>query len=295
MDLLSRVLITPEDAIMTESPGYLGALQVFAINGARMLGVRVNETGMDAEMLEHRLERERAKFIYCTPNFQNPTGISYSEETRKSIADIAVRKGTLIVEDNPYEDLAFVHRKRASFAQYAPDNTILLGSFSKSVAPGLRLGWVVAPRPIHRKMVALKQASDLHSSSFTQYVVCRYLQAEDAQQRLAFLAGAYAPNKDAMVAAVRQHLGSEVRFSEPEGGMFLWLEWLNGMDTERLFRQCLEHNVIFVPGKYFYVGEPVNNTARLSFSCVTPEQIETGIRAIAKAQSSLRPQTVGLG
>jgi 2-aminoadipate transaminase len=288
LDLLAKVLLNEGEDVVIEEPGYLGAIQTLASYRARFNPVPLTEDGMDLRALEAVLAGKKPKLIYAVPNFQNPSGVSYSAETRRDLAQLLDGTTTILAEDDPYGELRFRGTAKPSFGRLRPENTVLLGSFSKIVAPGFRLGWLVAPDPLIDKLLVAKQAADLHSSSFSQYVVHQYLADNDVDCHISSIVEAYGRQRETMLDAIQKHLPDTVRSTRPEGGMFLWVTLPDGASSMELFDLAIQDKVAFVPGDPFYVtGKGPGNTLRLNFSCVNEELIGTGIRRLGKAIRTL--------
>ena len=283
LDLLGKTLLNDGDAVLIEEPGYLGAIQAFSLYRPRFLPVPVSQEGMDVDGLRTALSQDRPKLMYAVPNFQNPSGISYSEQNRRSLSEILERTDTLVIEDDPYGDLRFSGARKPSFRELLPDNAVLLGSFSKSLVPGLRLGWVVAPPELMTKLVTAKQATDLHTSHFTQSIVAQYLQDNDADEHINTVRRVYGEQCQAMQSSIRKHFPPEVACTRPEGGMFLWAELPQSLVAMELFELAVEDKVVFVPGDPFYVRGERQHTLRLNFSCTDAGTIEIGIGRLGRA------------
>lgn len=287
LDLLGKTLLNEGDDIVIGEPGYLGAIQAFSVYKSVFNPVPLTEQGMDADSLRRALSTKSPKLMYTVPNFQNPTGISYSKETRLSIADILRDKSILLVEDDPYGELRFEGGPKESFGKILPKNTILLGSFSKTIVPSFRLGWIVAPDYVMEKLIIAKQASDLHTNYFAQRVIYQYLTDNDLDEHIARIVNVYGRQRQAMIRSIEDCFPSDVTYTRPEGGMFLWVTLPDGVSSMELFNLALRDNVAFVPGNPFYIDKEDTNTLRLNFSCVDEQTIETGIRQLGKAIEKL--------
>jgi 2-aminoadipate transaminase len=283
LDLLGKIFVNKGDSVIIEEPGYLGAIQAFSIYKPRFLPVPVSEEGMDVQKLNAALSTEKPKLMYTVPNFQNPAGVTYSTDNRRLIAEIIRKTRTLLIEDDPYGELRFSGEKQRSFKELLPENTILLGSFSKTVVPGFRLGWIVAPKYIMEKLIIAKQASDLHTSHFTQSIIYHYLLDYNIEEHIAKIRDAYGRQCRAMITSIRKHFPSSVKHTNPEGGMFLWAELPQKAAALDLFELAVKDKVIFVPGDPFYVNKTRTSTMRLNFSCVDEETIEIGIGRLGEA------------
>jgi len=283
LDLLGKALLNEGDAVLIEEPGYLGAIQSLSLYRPRFCPVEVGIEGLDVTMLDTVSAASSAKMLYTVPNFQNPAGVTYSETTRRRVAEIAKKNDFLIIEDDPYGELRFAGAMKTPLYAYAPEQTVLLGSFSKVVAPGFRLGWLVAPETLYEKLLVAKQAADLHTSSVNQYIISRFLADNNLDDHIGRIIDAYGGQCRAMVAAARRLLPPEVTLWEPEGGMFLWGQLPTGMDAMALFDFAVREKVVFVPGKPFFTNEKGGSTFRLNFSCSGTVEIEEGMQRLARA------------
>lgn len=297
LDLIGKVFLDPGDPLYIEKPSYLGAIQSFACYEPNFRGVPLRNGGVDPDILEREIRAHGPGLFYCVPNFQNPAGSTYSFALRERIARLARDCGILPVEDDPYGEIRFEGEDQPPLRALF-DDTILLGSFSKIVAPGLRIGWVSASPPVMRKLIAAKQAADLHSNVLAQQILIEYLRAGELDAQIARLREAYRRNRDLMVRALEQDL-PEIRFSIPEGGMFLWCELPAGLSAEDFSRRALEAGVAVVPGSAFFVdgGGDKSYTAdryiRLNFSNATTEEIETGITRLGRILNRMRSEGKG--
>ncbi|GAA3820491.1 PLP-dependent aminotransferase family protein [Streptomyces coacervatus] len=284
LSLLATALLEPGDVVLVESPCYLAALQVFAFAGARVVAVPGDGDGVDPVALEELVVRERPKLLYTVPTFQNPTGRTMPADRRAAVAAVAARRGLWIVEDDPYGELRFEGERVPWIASHeeAADRTVLLGSFSKVMAPGLRLGWLRAPRELLRACVVAKQAADLHTPTVNQLAAARYLADRDLDAHVARVAGVYRERRDAMLAGLPEALPEGSAWTRPEGGMFLWARLPESYDTTALLPQVVRHDVAYVPGAPFYAGDPDRSTLRLCFVTQTPEEIGEGLRRLGE-------------
>ncbi|MER6536849.1 aminotransferase-like domain-containing protein [Streptomyces sp. 900105755] len=286
LSLLASALIDPGDTILVESPCYLAALQVFGLAGARVLPVPGDADGVDPAALEELIRAERPKLLYLVPTFQNPTGRTVPAARRAALATTAARHGLWIIEDDPYGELRYDGDHIPWIASFpgAEDRTVLLGSFSKVMAPGLRLGWLRAPGALRRACAVAKQAADLHTPTLNQLAAARYLDVLDTH--VAKVRAVYGERRDAMLAGLADALPAGSTWDRPEGGMFLWARLPSSYDTTALLRQVVEQNVAYVPGEPFYAADPDRSTLRLCFVTQTPEQIAEGLRRLAKGLGS---------
>ncbi len=282
LDLLSKVILNEHDCVVVEEPGYLGALQTFAVYRSKLVPVPVTESGMDVDSLKHAIRQNSVKLIYTVPNFQNPSGITYSQVNREKIAKLVKGTNILLVQDDPYGELRYEGKDKESFKALIPENTVLLGSFSKTVSPGIRIGWIVLPSFLVEKMVIAKQASDLHTSNFSQRILHRYLTDNDLDKHVSKIRDVYDRQRIAMLESIERHFPGGVKTTRPEGGMFLWVTLPNQTPAMGLFHEAIKKKVAFVPGDPFYVNKKDVNTLRLNFSCVGEQTIETGIRRLGE-------------
>ena len=283
LDLLGKVLVNTGDGVIIEEPGYLGAIQSLSIYQPTFLPVELTNAGLDVDSLRKKSQGHNVKFLYAVPNFQNPSGITYSSSNRRQVAEVAAEQGYFIVEDDPYGELRFCGEHQPSFYSLLPGQTILLGSFSKIVAPGFRVGWIVAPGEIREKLLVAKQAADLHTSGFVQHILVRYLQNHDIDQHIVKIIAAYGSQCQAMVDGIARHLPSDIIWTRPEGGMFLWGRLPKNMSSMGLFEHAVQEKVVFVPGDPFYTTKADVSTLRMNFSCADGETIEKGILRLARA------------
>lgn len=287
LDLLGKVLVNEGDEVLIEEPGYLGAIQAFEIYQPQFNSIVVGPEGMNVEALKKVLLTSKAKLMYTVPNFQNPSGISYTNENRQAVADCLSKTTTLLIEDNPYGDLRFEGQEKISFKKLLPAQTILLGSFSKIVVPSFRLGWIVAPLQLMDKLIIAKQASDLHSNYFCQRVLHRFLADNDLQVHIKKIIHVYAQKKSIMESAIKRFFPEQVTYQKPEGGMFLWVTLPASLSAMVVFEKAMEEKVTFIPGDPFYVTKRNVNTLRLNFSNVDAGAIEEGIKRLGNVLHTL--------
>lgn len=283
LDLISKIFIDEGDTVLIENPGYLGAIQCFSVFRPQIKQVELCEDGINLEELEQYLKEYHPKLFYCVPNFQNPTGLTYSEENRKKLAEILKKTDTVLIEDNPYGELRFEGSQCSIIKTYLGDQAISLGSFSKVFTPGMRLGWVCASDEILDKIITCKQASDLHTNIFSQVILAQYLKDNNLDEHIQGIIDAYRIQKECMVSAMKKYFPKNVKYTNPEGGMFLWLTLPEGMSSVELLEEAGKKNVAFVPGNPFYVNVDHINTCRLNYTASQPEEIEAGIKSLAEA------------
>jgi 2-aminoadipate transaminase len=282
LDLVAKILIDAGSRILVETPTYLGALQAFTPMEPQVVSVDSDDEGVDADDL--RAKAAGARFTYLLPNFQNPTGRTMSEARRAAVAQVALDTGLPVIEDNPYGDLWFDQAPPASLSSRNPDGCVYLGSFSKILAPGLRLGYVVAPKALYPKLLQAKQAADLHTPSFNQRIVAEVLKDGFIDRHVPTIRALYKQQCEAMLAALdREMAGLDFQFNRPAGGMFLWARLPEGVDAVGLLPKAVDRNVAFVPGAAFYADHGDPRTLRLSFVTASVDQINTGVAALAEA------------
>ena len=284
LDLLAKVFIDPGDTIICEGPTYVGALQAFSVYRPNVECIEMDEHGMRTDLLEQALRRlghRGAKFIYTIPNFQNPGGVTLSGDRRRRLLELAREYDIPVIEDDPYGRLRYEGGHILPLRALDAD-VIYLGTFSKILAPGLRLGWLAAPRPILAKVLLAKQGADLCGSAFAQAVAERYMTGTAWRRVLADLTRTYGQRRDAMLAALAEHLPSDVTWTRPDGGFFVWVTLPAHLDTKPLLAEAVEHGVTFVPGSDFYPAGRGSNCLRLAFCYEEPEAIAEGVRRIAE-------------
>ncbi len=279
LDLLAKALIDPGDTVLVETPTYLGALQAFSLFDPRFVAVPSDEDGLIPEALDASMQG--AKFLYCLPNFQNPTGRLLAGERRHQLAQRARELDLLILEDDPYGALSYDGETPPSIRSLAPERTVYMGSFSKVLAPGLRLGYIVAPRALRAKLVQVKQATDLHTATLSQMAVFDVIKDGFLDQHIPTIRALYRDQCAAMLDALKRHMPDGVRWNSPRGGMFLWAELPRGLDASAVLAHAVEQNVAFVPGAPFYAEAPVREALRLAFVTVPPPRIEEGVERLA--------------
>ncbi|TDC73414.1 PLP-dependent aminotransferase family protein [Streptomyces hainanensis] len=283
--ILATALLEPGDVVLVEDPTYLAALQCFGFAGARVLPVPCDADGVDPAALERLIVAERPKLLYLIPTFHNPTGRTMPAKQRRAVADSAARHGIWLVEDDPYGELRFEGEPAPWLASFpdVEDRAVLLGSFSKIMAPGMRLGWLRAPAALRRACVIAKQAADLHSSTVDQAAAARYLADSDLDAHLARVRAAYRERRDALLAGLPAALPAGSTWNRPTGGMFVWARLPAGHDATALLRTAIDHDVAYVPGAPFYAGPADPTTLRLSFTTHTPDEIAEGLRRLGRA------------
>jgi len=282
LDILGKIFINEGDDIIIEEPGYLGAIQAFATYRATFNTVPVNNEGIDLKKLEQTLESTRSKLIYVVPNFQNPSGITYSDENRAAAAEIIKKFSVFLIEDNPYGELRFAGTHKKSFYTFLPEQTILLGTISKTIAPSFRLGWIYAPKAVSNKLLVAKQAADLHTNYISQRIVEEFLSDYSLDEHIEKIRIVYGEQKSTMINAIKKYFPPNVKYTDPEGGMFIWGTLPKGLSSVDLFDRAIEKHVAFVPGDAFYVNRKNVNTFRLNYSNADDETINKGIKILGQ-------------
>lgn len=276
LDLIAKVMIDPGSPVLVETPSYLGALQAFSLFEPEFVSVPGDDKSLLPEALTPELTAG-ARFLYALPNFQNPTGRRMPLERRQALVARARELGVLLVEDDPYGELSYHGDQLPSLLSMNPDGVIYMGSFSKILAPGLRLGFVIAPPELHFKLCQAKQASDLHTPSFTQRLAYEVVRDGLLDTHIPTIRTLYAAQCQAMLDSLGRHMPEGVTWNAPEGGMFIWMELPEGLDSMEILQEAVKRNVAYVPGAPFYAGNPRRNALRLAFVTVAPERIEQGV------------------
>ncbi|MBD5523247.1 MAG: PLP-dependent aminotransferase family protein [Lachnospiraceae bacterium] len=280
LDLIGKVLLDKGDGVIVEKPTYLAAIQAFSMQQPVFYPVELTEDGMDLEQLEKALQN-LVKFIYAIPDFQNPTGLTYSAENRKQIYEILKDREVVLIEDDPYGELRFDGERLPYIGTGKLPNSILLGTFSKTVTPGMRTGFIISENKELLKYISVaKEAGDLHTNIFSQYLIWDYLINYDLDMHIAKIKALYQKQAQAMMDAMDRYFPSAVKYTKPHGGMFLWVTLPEGVSAMSLFPKALEKKVAFVPGAPFYIGVENANTMRLNYTNADCETIEEGIRRL---------------
>ena len=280
LDLLGKVLIDEGSKVLVETPSYLGALQAFSVYGPEFVSVPTDDHGLLPEAVG--AIGQGASMLYALPNFQNPTGRCLSIERRAALVETCARLGLPLIEDDPYGALSYRGEPLPKMLTMNPGGVIYMGSFSKVLTPGIRLGYVVAPVPLVRKLEQAKQAADLHTAQLTQMVVYEVIKDGFLGEHIPTIRKLYSDQCQAMLAALTEFFPSSVTWTKPEGGMFIWLTLPKHIDSMQLLDEAIAQNVAFVPGAPFYANAPEKNTLRLSFVTVSPERIREGVAKLGK-------------
>ena len=278
--------------VFTENPSYLGALQAFRLFQAEITAIPSDEDGIRTDALRDALRRQKPAFLYVMTNFQNPTGVSLSLDRRRELLQIAKEHDLLVIEDDPYGELVFEGEKLPSlYSLGRGENVVYLSTFSKTIAPGLRVAYAAGSHEIIGKLALAKQGTDLQTNTLGQYIVNEYLESGRHQEHIDLIRKTYGARRDRMLEAMKAHLPGTVTWNRPRGGMFLWLAFPPDTDSKDLLLRCIEHNVAFVPGQEFFPDGSGSNTARLNFSNASLENIEEGIRRIGAVLRETPGQT----
>jgi len=281
LDLIGKLLIDPGDLVVVESPTYVGGLQAFNLYEAEYWGVPVDDEGLQTDMLEEAL-KARPKLLYILPNFQNPSGVSMSLRRRQKLVSLAAEYGIPVVEDDPYSELRYEGEPIPPLLRLSQENVIYLNTFSKTLSPGLRLGWIVAPAEVITKLVQLKQGTDLHTSGFNQMIAYEIASSGFLEGHVNQLRDVYRERRNVMLEALKEFFPLEAAWTHPQGGMFLWITMPAGIDCRDLLSAAVKDNVAFVPGNSFFPDAESNSRhMRLNFSNATPERIKEGIRRLS--------------
>jgi len=281
IDMVGKIFLDPGDVVLVENPCYLAALQSFSGHEASCVGVDSDDQGMKVCQVEQVLAQTQIKLIYLVPDFQNPKGTTLSTERREHLIAVSRRYRVPILEDDPYGELRYRGTRPESLAALDKDGLVIrLSTFSKTISPGMRIGWITAAEEILQTLVIVKQAADLHTSTIEQRAAARLLQSFDYDAHVSHLCEVYGERCDTMLKAIETYFPSEARWTRPEGGLFLWVELPEGISGEEVLADAIRERVAFVPGAPFFANEPQHNFIRLNFSNQLPEMIEEGIKRI---------------
>lgn len=277
IDLLAKALINPGDVVLVESPTFLGTLQALKLYQAKLVPVETDEGGIVLEDLERLVKAHHPKMLYVIPSFQNPTGRTLAADRRRPIAEMAEKYGMVVMEDDPYRDLRYAGEALPSIKSYDKSGWVVhMASFSKLISPGLRIGAAIVEEPIRQKMIFGKQANDVHSSNLTQAIVAEYLNRGLMEEHVRSICQSYAVQMNRMLSHLEDF--PDTRFTHPQGGLFIWAELPEGIDTLAMMPKAIERGVAYVPGTHFYCEEGTHrNTVRLNFSNSTIEKIDQGM------------------
>jgi 2-aminoadipate transaminase len=293
LDAVGKVLISRGDRVAVEAPTYLGAISAFAPYGPRYVRLETDDDGVVPEALDRTLASGNVKFVYLVPTFQNPTGRTLPLARRREIARIIQKYDALLVEDDPYSDLRYRGEPLPSVKSFAPDHVLYISTLSKILAPGLRIGFSVAPRLIRKWLVRVKQGTDLHTATFSQALAAEYLSGGYLDRHLPDILSLYRPRQEAMLAALEDFFPEGIRWSRPEGGMFIWAEGPVGLDMAAVYRRAVVRNTAFVPGRYFYTNaDEGRETMRLNFTMAGEAEIRRAVAVLGEeiAEETHKPR-----
>jgi 2-aminoadipate transaminase len=283
LDLAGKLFLNPGDVVLTENPTYLAAIQAFQTFEVKFVPVPTDGDGLIPEALPELIRQHRPKFLYTIPNFQNPTGITLSAARRERLARLAAEHNLVVLEDDPYGKLRYRGTEVPPVKHWDEAGQVIYSStFSKTIAPGLRIGWVVAPPEVFNRLLILKQASDLHTSSFDQLVAYTYLTENDPVAHVEKIRRAYGERFEVLDSALRAAMPASFTWTKPEGGMFLWITGPAQLDALELLKRAIEQKVAFVPGRDFFPADGGRNFLRLNYSNSTPERIREGVKRLAE-------------
>jgi 2-aminoadipate transaminase len=288
LDLIGKIFIDPDDHILCGLPSYLGALNAFQTYGARLKGIPLDNDGMIPSKLETAVSLLRdlgrkVKFLYIIPDFQNPAGITLSEKRRMKIIEIASKYNILVIEDSPYREIRFEGKPKKMLYEFDTDGRVLsLCTFSKIFAPGFRVGWIIGNPVLLDRIVIAKQTADLCSSAFVQKILAKYMQKGLLEKNLPATISLYRKRRDHMIECFRKYMPEQVKWTEPHGGLFLFVTLPEGLDAGRILKTAIEHNVAFVDGATFFCNDSGHNTMRINFSYSTNSEIEIGVQRLAE-------------
>jgi len=281
LDIIGRVFLEPGSVVLTEEPTYLGAIQAFSFYKAKFVSVATDFDGMMPDDLEIKIKEHHPTLIYLVPNFQNPSGITMSYQRRKDVIELAKKYDIPIIDDNPYGELRYSGEHVPSLKSMSREHVIQLGTFSKIISPGLRIGWIAAEPQVIALCERMKQATDLHTNTFTQYVIYEFAKGGGLERHIEMMKKEYAKRRNLMIETLRAEFDNGTTWTEPEGGLFLWVKMPEGLSGTDLLPKALNAGVAYVPGKYFYSAKPDDTTMRVNFCNATEENIVEGIKRLA--------------
>ncbi|AFL68997.1 PLP-dependent aminotransferase family protein [Sulfurospirillum barnesii] len=288
LDLVCKTFLDEKDCIVVEDPSYLAALGLFHMYNVTIKAAPLSSKGVDTEVLEVLFKEHSPKFFYTIPIFQNPTGYSYTLENRHEVARLAQKYNVILLEDSPYEALRYDGIQTTAFADLLPELTIALGTFSKTLAPDFRIGWMKAPQEIISALTLCKESTDLQNSKFFQHICAKMMQSGELEEHTKILIEYYRPKRDAMVDALHKYFGDSIEFVVPEGGMFIWVNFKKCADSMKLFDVAINKGVAFVPGSVFFADKRISTYGRLNYTNSSLEQIEEGVKALYTAYREIQ-------
>ena len=282
LDLIGKVFLNPGDRVLLESPSYLSAIQAFALYQPEFHSIPTDDEGLCLDSLDAAVKAKGGKMLYAIPTFQNPTGLCYSEARREVLREWLYKHPLVFVEDDPYREIRFSGTPAESIVRSDHPCALLTSSLSKLVSPGFRLGWIYAPERFMGKLVLAKQASDLCTGMFTQRILYEWLKGIDLNERIRVLGATYRRQRDAMIRAIRSYFPEGISFTEPEGGMFIWVTMPRHISAKALLQRAVARGVVFAPGYSFYADRDIDYTMRLNFSHAEEDQIDRGMKILAE-------------
>lgn len=284
LDFSGKMFINEGDTIIVESPTYLGALNAFLAYDPKYVEIPLEHDGMNMDKLEEVLESGlKPKFLYTIPDYQNPSGITMSMEKRKRLISLANKYDVIVIEDSPYAELSFNGEQLDPIKSLDTEGRVIyLGTFSKTFAPGLRIGWVVGNPAIINKFVQIKQGADLQTSSLDQRITAEYMTKYDLNEHIRMIIEVYSKRRDVMINTMKEKFHKDITFIETTGGLFTWVTVKEDIDTKELMQEALKENIAFVPGASFFASSGHNNYMRLNYSCMPEDKIRIGIERLAK-------------
>jgi DNA-binding transcriptional MocR family regulator len=288
LDLLIRALADPGDVFVVERPTYLATLQILSLTDATVKSVGGDEHGMRVDELEELVKTTRVKGVYLVPTFGNPSGTTLSTERREKLVKLAIEHDFVIIEDDPYGAISFTERREKTLFQVAAElgnheNVVYTSTFSKILAPGLRVGWIILPEWMKQKVAIIKQATDLHANSFSQSLVAAYLTLGRLDPQIALIREAYRQKCLSLSRLLHDELGEHISFNQPQGGMFLWAKFRYEFDTTQWLQQTLEKGVVYVPGEFFFSDNADKKTLRFSYATASEEQLHEAVKRLRSA------------
>ncbi|MCP4583320.1 MAG: PLP-dependent aminotransferase family protein [candidate division Zixibacteria bacterium] len=287
LDVIGRVFIEPGAVVLTETPTYLGALQAFSFYGVKYVSVATDGDGAIPEDVEIKIKEHKPRFLYLVSTFQNPTGITISESRREQLVEIAKKYNCPIVDDNPYGEIRFDGEDVTSLKAIGKEYVIQLGTFSKLISPGLRIGWIASNPHVAPIIERMKQAMDLHTNSFSQYVIADFAAAGHLDKHIELIKAEYGKKRTFMLDMLKKYFSDKATWTTPEGGLFLWLKLADHISATDMLADAIKAKVAYVPGKFFYSAEQDDSTMRLNFCNATEENIEEGIKRLASVVNSI--------
>ena len=283
LDILCKAFIDTGDTIVVEAPSYLAALNLFALYDANIEEVALSSKGVDTAELEELFKTKKPKFFYAIPTFQNPTGWSWTNECKKEVARLAKKYDVIVVEDSPYNALKYEESEELGFEKLLPNLSVTLGTFSKTLVPDFRIGWMRADEKFLKVFQSMKENTDLQSPKFFQHIVSKMIKDGNLALHVKTLVETYRIKRDAMEKALKEEFGKTIEFETPKGGMFFWIKFNEKVDTMELFEVAIKNSVAFVPGSVFYQNHESNSCARLNFTNATLQDIEIGVKRLKLA------------